>query len=180
MHKSFLKYVENVHNREMYNSNVFPVLGIRIRRFLGLPDSDPLVRGRDPDPVQDPSVITQNSKKHLHSSCFYVTFYDFLSLKNDVTVASNSNKQKRLCKKIIIFIAILKVTDENSMFQSCIRIRMCLSADPVRNKMSLIPNTGFFIDSTNMLRHKKIQLTILLLISWKCISQTLSTTSSLS
>jgi hypothetical protein len=26
------------------------VLRIRIRRFLGLPDPDPLVRGMDPDP----------------------------------------------------------------------------------------------------------------------------------
>ncbi len=30
------------------------VLGIRIRRFLGFPDPDPLVRGLDPDPVSSP------------------------------------------------------------------------------------------------------------------------------
>jgi hypothetical protein len=28
----------------------YPVLRIRIRMFLGLPDPDPLVRGTDPDP----------------------------------------------------------------------------------------------------------------------------------
>ncbi len=27
--------------------------------FLGLPDPDPLVRGTDPDPALDPSVIKQ-------------------------------------------------------------------------------------------------------------------------
>jgi hypothetical protein len=37
-----------------------PVFRIRIHRihmFLGLPDTDPLVRGMDPDP--DPSIIKQ-------------------------------------------------------------------------------------------------------------------------
>ncbi len=33
------------------------VLRIRIRKFLGLPDTDALVRGPDPDP--DPSIIKQ-------------------------------------------------------------------------------------------------------------------------
>jgi hypothetical protein len=41
-----------------------PVLRIRIRihriyMFLGLLDPDPLVRGMDPDPAPDPSIITQ-------------------------------------------------------------------------------------------------------------------------
>jgi len=27
--------------------------------FLGLPDPDPLVRGMDPDPAPDPSIIIQ-------------------------------------------------------------------------------------------------------------------------
>jgi hypothetical protein len=35
-----------------------PVLGIRIRMFLGLPDPDPLVRGMDPDPAPDPSLFS--------------------------------------------------------------------------------------------------------------------------
>ena len=35
-----------------------PVLGIRIRMFLGLPDPDPLVRGANPDPTPDPSFFS--------------------------------------------------------------------------------------------------------------------------
>jgi hypothetical protein len=56
--------------------------------ILGLPDPDPLVRRMDPNP----SLIKQKSKKNLDSYCF-VTFLDFLSLKNDVNVPSKSNKQ---------------------------------------------------------------------------------------
>jgi hypothetical protein len=33
------------------------VLRIRIHMFLGLPDLDTLVRGMDPDPDLDPSII---------------------------------------------------------------------------------------------------------------------------
>jgi hypothetical protein len=73
------------------------VLRIRIRirihqihMLLGLPDPDPLVRGMDP---------CKSSKKNL-DSYYFVTLFDFLSLKNDVNVASKSNKQKKLCKKI--------------------------------------------------------------------------------
>ncbi len=63
------------------------VLRIRIHRihmFLGLPDPDPLVIGMDPDP--DPSSSCKNSKKNLDSYRFsyFVTLFDFLSLKNDV------------------------------------------------------------------------------------------------
>jgi hypothetical protein len=36
-------------------------LWIRIRRILGLPDPDPLVRGADPDP----SIIKQKVRKTL-------------------------------------------------------------------------------------------------------------------
>ncbi len=53
--------------------------------FLGLPDPDPHVRGMDPDP--DPSIIMPNSKKNLHSY-YFLTLFDFLSLKNDVNVPS--------------------------------------------------------------------------------------------
>jgi hypothetical protein len=49
---------------------------------------------------------------------YFVTLFDFLSLKNDVNVASKSNKQKKLWRKIIFFADILKVNDEN------IRIRI--------------------------------------------------------
>jgi hypothetical protein len=66
----------------------------RIHMFLGLPDPDPLVRGMDPDP--DPSIILKNSKKNL-DSYYFVTLFDFLSLKNYVNEASKSNKQKKLC-----------------------------------------------------------------------------------
>ncbi len=37
----------------------YAVLRIRIHMFLGLPDPDPLVRGMDPDPAPDPSIIMQ-------------------------------------------------------------------------------------------------------------------------
>jgi hypothetical protein len=71
----------------------------RIHMFLGLPDPDPLVRGLDPDPAldPDPSSIMQNIKENLLDSYYFVTLFDFLSLKNDVNVASKSNKQKKLC-----------------------------------------------------------------------------------
>jgi hypothetical protein len=66
--------------------------------FLGLQDPDPPVRGMDPDP--DPIRILlstcKNSKKNL-DSYYFVTLFDFLSLKNDVKVPSKSNKQKKLC-----------------------------------------------------------------------------------
>jgi hypothetical protein len=57
--------------------------------FLGLPDTDPLVRGMDPDP----SIIMQK----IVRKTYFVTIFDILSLKNDVNVPSKSNKQKKLC-----------------------------------------------------------------------------------
>ena len=71
--------------------------------FLGLKDPDPLVRGMDPDP--DPALDRillssfKNSKKNL-DSYYFVTLFEFLSLKNYVNVASKSHKQKKLCKNI--------------------------------------------------------------------------------
>ncbi len=68
--------------------------------FLGHPD--PLVRGMDPDPDPaldpdpDPSSSCINSKNNL-DSYYFVTLFAFLSLKNDVNVASKSNKQKKFC-----------------------------------------------------------------------------------
>jgi hypothetical protein len=35
----------------------------RIHMFLGLPDPDPLVRGMDPAPDPDPSIITQKQQE---------------------------------------------------------------------------------------------------------------------
>ncbi len=85
--------------------------------FLVLPDPDPLVRGMDPDPDPaldpDPSMSYKNSKKNP-DSYYFVTLFDFLSLKHDVNVASKSNKQKRTELKNLIFAGILKVNDENS------------------------------------------------------------------
>jgi hypothetical protein len=51
--------------------------------FLGLPDPD-----------LDPSIIMKNSKKNL-DSYYFVTLFDFLSLKKDENVPSKSNKQKK-------------------------------------------------------------------------------------
>jgi hypothetical protein len=47
------------HIYTMTATSVFkkPVLRIRIHVFLGLLDPDPLVRGMDPDPAPDPSII---------------------------------------------------------------------------------------------------------------------------
>ncbi len=47
---------------------------IRIHVFLGFPDPDPLVRGMDPDPGLDPSIIKQNSKENLDFYCFVTSF----------------------------------------------------------------------------------------------------------
>ena len=49
--------------------------------FLGLPDPDP--------------SSCKNSKKN-HDFYYFVTLFDFLSLKNGVYAASKSNKQKKL------------------------------------------------------------------------------------
>ena len=94
--------------------------------FLGLqdPDPDPLVKGMDPDPDPaldpdpDPSIIMQNSKKKL-DSYYFVTLFEFFSLKNDVNVPSKSNEKKKNVKKKF-FVSILKANDENSR----IRIRI--------------------------------------------------------
>jgi hypothetical protein len=51
-------------------------------------------------------------KKNL-DSFYFVTLFDFLSLKNDVNVPSKRNKQKN-CRKNLFFVGILKVNDENS------------------------------------------------------------------
>jgi hypothetical protein len=78
--------------------------------FLGLPDPD-----QDPLWIRIRILLSscKNSKKNL-GYYYFVTLLDFLSLKNDVNVASKSNKQKKLCKKISFSAGILKVNDENS------------------------------------------------------------------
>ncbi len=58
--------------------------------FFGLPDPDPLVRGK---------VLSscKNNKKNLESY-YFLTFFDFLSLKNNVNIPSTSNKLKKFVK----------------------------------------------------------------------------------
>ncbi len=81
-----------------------------------------------------------------------MTLFDFLSLKNDVNVASKSNKQKNILLKNYFFAGILKFNDENSW----IRIQdpdpdpLVRGMDPririrIHPKMSWIRNTGFHI-----------------------------------
>jgi hypothetical protein len=60
--------------------------------FLGLPHPDP-----DPARIRIRILLScKNSRKNL-DSYYFVTLFDFLYLKNDVNVASKSNKQKKLC-----------------------------------------------------------------------------------
>jgi hypothetical protein len=44
--------------------------GYLVRKFLGLPDPDPLVTGTDPDSASDPPIIKQNCKTTLDFYCF--------------------------------------------------------------------------------------------------------------
>jgi hypothetical protein len=61
-----------------------------MRKFLGLPDPDPLeVRIW----IRILLSSSKNSMKNLDSNVLRL-LYDFLPLKNDVNVPSNSNKQK--------------------------------------------------------------------------------------
>ncbi len=62
---------------------------IRIHMFLShpYPYPDPFVRGMDPDPSIILLLSSKNCKKNLACYCF-VTSFDFLSLKNDVTAFS--------------------------------------------------------------------------------------------
>ena len=70
--------------------------------FLGLPDPDPLVRGIKPNPTPDldPSIIMQKKKKNL-DSYYFVTLFDFLSLKYDVNVPSKVLSRKNCVKKLV-------------------------------------------------------------------------------
>ncbi len=80
--------------RSKFKANVTVV--VRIHMFLGLldPDLDPLVRGMDPDPDPaldpDPSTVMQKYGKKNLDPYHFVNLFDFLSLKNDVNVASKS------------------------------------------------------------------------------------------
>ncbi len=56
----------------------------------------------DPDPP-DPHVFGPPGSFYQHAKIvkknldYFVTLFDFLSLKNDTNVPSKSNKQKKLC-----------------------------------------------------------------------------------
>jgi hypothetical protein len=64
--------------------------------FLGLLAPDPLVRSTDPDPTL--FIIQANIIRKTFILTVLTTFFDFLSLKNDVNVPSKSNKQKNCIK----------------------------------------------------------------------------------
>jgi hypothetical protein len=65
--------------------------------FLGLqdPDPDPLVKryGSGSGSFYHHAKIV---RKTLIPTYYFITLFDFLSLENDVNVASKSNKQKKL------------------------------------------------------------------------------------
>ncbi len=91
------------------------MLRIRNRIVLGIPD--PLVRA-----IRILLSSSKNSKKILIPTVLGL-LYDFVSLKNDVNLASKS-MSKKIMKKLV---AILKFTDENSRIQirqSKMRIRI--------------------------------------------------------
>jgi hypothetical protein len=70
--------------------------------FLGIPDKDqvPLVRGMDRIRIllriRNLLKSCKNRKKNL-DFYYYLTLFDFLSMKNDENVSSKSNQQKKLC-----------------------------------------------------------------------------------
>jgi hypothetical protein len=87
---------------ELSNNFWLQFFSVPVQNSVADPDPNP-----DPDPPE-PHVFgppgsgsgsfyhhAKNSKKNL-DSYFFVTLFDFLSLKNDVNLASKSNKQKKL------------------------------------------------------------------------------------
>jgi len=75
---------------------------LKLMRIHADPDTDP-----DPKPWSEVWIririllpLCKNSKKNL-DSYYFVTIFDFLSLKNDVNGPSKSNKQKKLCNKLV-------------------------------------------------------------------------------
>jgi hypothetical protein len=76
-----------------------------------------------------------------------VTLFDFLFLKDDVNVASKSNKQKN-CVKKLVFAGILKVSDENNRIRIQDPDPLVRGMDPririrIHPKMSWIRNTAY-------------------------------------
>jgi hypothetical protein len=91
------KVRDNVVLRKIPCFNPVLRIQIRIHMFLGLLDPFP--------------SLSKNSKKNLDFYCF-VTFFDFLSLKNNVKVHSKSNMQKNFFLNLF-FVGISKVNDES-------------------------------------------------------------------
>jgi hypothetical protein len=73
--------------------------------FLGLPDTDPLVRVIDPDPSIILLSSSERSKKNL-DSYYFMTSFGLLFLKNNVNLPSKIFNS--------LFVGVLKVNDENS------------------------------------------------------------------
>ncbi len=74
--------------------------GFGSRILISVPDPDPRVfwppgSGSTSQRYGSGSSC-KNNKKNLESY-YFVTLFDFLSLKNNVNVPSKSNKQKKLC-----------------------------------------------------------------------------------
>jgi hypothetical protein len=67
--------------------------------FFGYPDPDQLVRYESGSGSGSGSfyLYAKIIGKILNPRYYFVTLFDFLSLKNNVNVPSKSNKQKKLC-----------------------------------------------------------------------------------
>jgi hypothetical protein len=78
----------------MLKKQIWANFQIIIELFTSVADSDP-----NPDPT-DPHVFgppESGSYSKIVRFQLFCDSFDFLSLKNDVNVASKSNKQKKLC-----------------------------------------------------------------------------------
>jgi hypothetical protein len=89
---------------------------------LGLPNPDPnpIVEDTDLDP--DPSIIKQKVRKTLIPSVVRL-LYDFLSLKNYVSVALKSKKKKnwkKICNTGVEESFQMIVTKRRLLYLSCI------------------------------------------------------------
>jgi hypothetical protein len=94
--QAFLKGEIWIRNKILQNTNHRPVF--RIRMFLGLLDPELCVRIR---------ILLSTSKKLVK------LLNDFLSLKTDVNVSTESNKQNKFREnKTCFFVGILEVIDE--------------------------------------------------------------------
>ncbi len=68
-------------------------------------------------------ILLSPSKKK-EKPWLLLLLFDFLSLKNDLNVPSKSYQQKNFFNKILFFVGILKVSDENSGIWIRKRIRI--------------------------------------------------------